>query len=229
MLYNQETKERIEDALVHFEDAGYDFQIHYDFFCGGRFGGKTYDLLKKINTDDVVEFGDRIYVNLVQKSQIMSWKEYQWYHSELKTAISRMTEKLDDVTILNTTDHNTGIEIKGNTWKFKNIRHLTEKTRYFNYNNNGFSELLIYPEYHVTEGIVIYVREILTESNQKRFDIFNYLLNGDVNVSIERAFGKDCVVKMYEEGEAEKENPYLSNSLLSKHIVAKLNCYFINV
>jgi hypothetical protein len=33
---------------------------------------------------------------------------------------------------------------------------------------------------------------------------------------------------LYDEGEAEKENPYLSTSL-SKGIVAKLNCDFIKV
>jgi hypothetical protein len=80
----------------------------------------------------------------------------------------------------------------------------------------------------VTEGIALYVREILTDSKDKRFDIFNYLLKGDnVNVSIERAFGEDCVIKTYEEGEAEKENPYLSQSQLSKYIVAKIKCDFI--
>jgi hypothetical protein len=158
----------------------------------------------------------------------MTWKEYQWYQSELKTAISRMTDNFDNINIINTTDAQTGIEINQKVWKFKNIRNLTEKCKYFNYNNNIASNLVIYPEFHTEEGIVVYAQEILTKPDEKRFDIFNDFLSTDeINVSIERAFGKDCVAKMYEEGEAEKENPYLSQSQLSKYIVAKIKYDFI--
>lgn len=218
MLYNQETKNKIEDALVHFEDAGYTFHIN------NLFGNKAYDFLKGISTNDEVEFGDKISISLYQKDDKMSWKEYQWYQSEFKTAISRMTDDLDRVTISNTTDYKTLIEIKCHTWNFKNIKKLTEKTRYFNSNNN-LSDLIVYPEYHVNDGIALYVSE---KPNQRRFDIFNCLLKGD-NTSIEGVFGERCIINMYEEGEAEKENPHLINSRLSKNIVAKLNCDFIKV
>jgi len=230
MIFNQEIKDKIEDALIHFEDAGYSFNINYDFFCNGRFGSKVYDVLKKVNTDEDVEFGDRIYISLNGRKSVMTWKEYQWYQSELKTAITRMTDNFDNINIINTTDSQTGIEINQKVWKFKNIRELTKKCKYFNYNNNIASNLVIYPEFHTEEGIVVYVREILTKPDEKRFDIFNDFLSTDeINVSIERAFGEDCVVKMYEEGEAEKENPYLSQSQLSKYIVAKIKCDFIKV
>ena len=45
MIFNQEIKDKIEDALIHFEDAGYSFNINYDFFCNGRFGSKVYEYL----------------------------------------------------------------------------------------------------------------------------------------------------------------------------------------
>ena len=158
----------------------------------------------------------------------MNWSDYQFYHSELKTAIKRMTDDFDKVQI--SEGVYTDILIPGSTWEFQNIRQLTEKCKYFNYNNNIASNLVIYPEFHTEEGIVVYAREILTEPGEKRFDIFNEFLSTDeINVSIERAFGKDCVAKMYEEGEAEKENPYLNQSQLSKYIVAKIKCDFINV
>ena len=230
MLLNQELKDKIEDALIHFEDAGYKFQITQDFFCNDNafenFNKNVYDLLKKVRDNDVYEFGDRIFISL-EKKHTLYWKEYQWYQSELRTAINRITDKFDNIEVRET--QNTDITIKGKTWKFKNLKDLTEKTRYFNYNNTDFSNLVVYPEYHETEGIVVYAREILTEPNEKRFDVFNYLLSSDVNVSIERALGKDCVIKTYEEAEAEKENPYLSKSKLSNHIVAKLKCDFIKV
>lgn len=228
MIFNQELKDKIEDALIHFEDAGYPYLINYEFFLDSNVGNKTYDLLKRIQHNDKVEFGDRLIVRIYRHKKIMNWTDYQFYHSELKTAIKRMTDNFDKVQI--SEGEYTDILIPGSIWEFQNIRQLTEKTRYFNFNNNDASNLIIYPEYHVTEGIALYVREILTDSKDKRFDIFNDLLKGDnVNVSIERAFGEDCVIKTYEEGEAEKENPYLSQSPLSKFIVAKLNCDFIKV
>ena len=230
MIFNQEVKDKIEDALIHFEDAGYSFNINYDFYCNGRFGSKVYDVLKKANTNEDVEFGDSIYISLSGGKNIMTWKEYQWFQSELKTAVSRMTDSSDNVNIIKTTDSQTGIEINQKVWKFRNIADLTDKCKYFNYNNNIASNLVIYPEFHTEEGIVVYAREILINPGEKRFDIFNEFLSTDeINVSIERAFGKDCVVKMYEEGEAEKENPYLNQSQLSKYIVAKIKCDFIKV
>jgi hypothetical protein len=221
MIFNQELKDKIEDALIHFEDAGYKFLSHYEFFLDSNVGNKTYDLLKKIEHNDKVEFGDRIIVR-IYRDKIMNWKEYQFYQSQLKTAITRMTNDVEKVQI-SETDY-TDILIPGRTWKFKNIADLTAKCRYFGGN------LVIYPEFHNEEGIAVYVREILTKPGEKRFDIFNDFLSSDeINVSIERAFGKDCVEKMYEEGEAEKENPYLSQSQLSKYIVAKIKCDFIKV
>lgn len=228
MIFNKELKDKIEDALIHFEDAGYKYLITYEFFLDSNVGNKTYDLLKKIQHNDKVQFGDRLIVRIYRNNKIMNWTEYQFYHSELKTAITRMTNDFDKVQI--SEGEYTDILIPGNTWKFQNIRQLTEKTKYFNFNNNDASNLIIYPEFHTEEGIALYAREILTDSKDKRFDIFNDLLKGDnVNVSIERALGEDCVIKTYEEGEAEKENPYLSQHPLSKFIVAKLNCDFIKV
>ena len=228
MIFNKELKDKIEDALIHFEDAGYKYLITYEFFLDSNVGNKTYDLLKKIQHNDKVQFGDRLIVRIYRNNKIMNWTEYQFYHSELKTAITRMTNDFDKVQI--SEGEYTDILIPGNTWEFQNIRQLTEKTKYFNFNNNDASNLIIYPEFHTEEGIALYAREILTDSKDKRFDIFNDLLKGDnVNVSIERALGEDCVIKTYEEGEAEKENPYLSQSSLSKFIVAKLNCDFIKV
>lgn len=228
MIFNKELKDKIEDALIHFEDAGYKYLITYEFFLDSNVGNKTYDLLKKIQHNDKVQFGDRLIVRIYRNSKIMNWTEYQFYHSELKTAITRMTNDFDKVQI--SEGEYTDILIPGNTWEFQNIRQLTEKTKYFNFNNNDASNLIIYPEFHTEEGIALYAREILTDSKDKRFDIFNDLLKGDnVNVSIERALGEDCVIKTYEEGEAEKENPYLSQHSLSKFIVAKLNCDFIKV
>ena len=32
MIFNQELKDKIEDALIHFEDAGYSFQIQHVLF-----------------------------------------------------------------------------------------------------------------------------------------------------------------------------------------------------
>lgn len=228
MIFNKELKDKIEDALIHFEDAGYKYLITYEFFLDSNVGNKTYDLLKKIQHNDKVQFGDRLIVRIYRNNKIMNWTEYQFYHSELKTAITRMTNDFDKVQI--SEGEYTDILIPGNTWEFQNIRQLTEKTKYFNFNNNDASNLIIYPEFHTEEGIALYAREISTDSKDKRFDIFNDLLKGDnVNVSIERALGEDCVIKTYEEGEAEKENPYLSQSPLSKFIVAKLNCDFIKV
>lgn len=228
MIFNKELKDKIEDALIHFEDAGYKYLITYEFFLDSNVGNKTYDLLKKIQHNDKVQFGDRLIVRIYRNNKIMNWTEYQFYHSELKTAITRMTNDFDKVQI--SEGEYTDILIPGNTWEFQNIRQLTEKTKYFNFNNNDASNLIIYPEFHIEEGIALYAREILMDSKDKRFDIFNDLLKGDnVNVSIERALGEDCVIKTYEEGEAEKENPYLSQSSLSKFIVAKLNCDFIKV
>ena len=228
MIFNKELKDKIEDALIHFEDAGYKYLITYEFFLDSNVGNKTYDLLKKIQHNDKVQFGDRLIVRIYRNNKIMNWTEYQFYHSELKTAITRMTNDFDKVQI--SEGEYTDILIPGNTWEFQNIRQLTEKTKYFNFNNNDASNLIIYPEFHTEEGIALYAREISTDSKDKRFDIFNDLLKGDnVNVSIERALGEDCVIKTYEEGEAEKENPYLSQSSLSKFIVAKLNCDFIKV
>ena len=219
MIFNKELKDKIEDALIHFEDAGYKYLITYEFFLDSNVGNKTYDLLKKIQHNDKVQFGDRLIVRIYRNSKIMNWTEYQFYHSELKTAITRMTNDFDKVQI--SEGEYTDILIPGNTWEFQNIRQLTEKTKYFNFNNNDASNLIIYPEFHTEEGIALYAREILTDSKDKRFDIFNDLLKGDnVNVSIERALGEDCVIKTYEEGEAEKENPYLSGAL-AKFIVAK--------
>ena len=260
MIFNQELKDKIEDALIHFEDAGYSFQIHYDFFCNpidwiaGRYGNKLYDVLKKVNTDDSCDFGDRIYINLSVKKNVLSWKEYQWYQSELKTAVTRMTDNFDNVNIINTTDSQTGIEVKGKTWKFKNLKELAEKCKYFNANNKfgKTNNVIVYPEYHPKEGIVVYVREIHTDKESgERFSLLNQVIKPeyryreekkDMNgqeviwryknevssVSLERAFGKDCVIKTYEEGEAEKENPYLSGAL-TKFIVAKIKCDFIKV
>lgn len=230
MIFNQELKDKIEDALIHFEDAGYKYLITYEFFLNSMVGLKVYDLLKKIQHNYKVQFGDRLIVRIYRNSKIMNWTEYQFYHSELKTAITRMTNDFDKVKISESEGEYTDILIPGNTWEFQNILKLTEKTKYFNFNNNDASNLIIYPEFHTEEGIALYVREILTDPKEKRFDIFNDLLKGDnVNVSIERAFGEDCVIKTYEEGEAEKENPYLSQSSLSKFIVAKLKCDFIKV
>ena len=48
MFYNQEIINRIEDTLVHFEDAGYSFNIINRFSC------KVYDILKRVNTNDNV-------------------------------------------------------------------------------------------------------------------------------------------------------------------------------
>jgi len=252
MIFNQEIKDKIEDALIHFEDAGYSFNINYDFFCNGRFGSKVYDVLKKVNTDEDVEFGDRIYISLNGRKSVMTWKEYQWYQSELKTAITRMTDNFDNINIINTTDSQTGIEINQKVWKFKNIRELTEKCKYFNANNKfgKTNNVIAYTEYHPEEGIVVYVREIHTDKESgERFSLLNQVIKPEyyedkkeemidghkvtsittrekVNVSLERAFGEDCVIKMYEEGEAEKENPYLSGAL-TKFIVAKIKCDFI--
>jgi hypothetical protein len=271
MIFNQELKDKIEDALIHFEDAGYSFQVHYDFFCNpidcntGRYGNKVYDVLKKVSTDDSCDFGDRIYINLSQKKNVLSWKEYQWYQSELKTAVTRMTDNFDNVNIINssilTTDSQTGIEINGKTWKFKNLKELADKCKYFSANNKfgKTNNVIVYPEYHPEEGIVVYVREIHTDKESgERFSLLNQVIKPEyyddekeeiidghkvttvttrekLNVSLERAFGKDCVIKTYEEGEAEKENPYLSGAqsygkgTLTKFIVAKIKCDFIKV
>lgn len=110
MIFNQELKDKIEDALIHFEDAGYSFQIQHVLFCNDRshefqigladlqkafVWSKLYDMLKKGTSNDEMEFGDRLFIRL-QRRSIMSWKEYQWYQSELKTAISRMINNFDN-------------------------------------------------------------------------------------------------------------------------------------
>lgn len=225
-------KDKIEDALIHFEDAGYSFNIYYDFFCnesrGSRFGNKVYDLLQKNNTDENVKFGDRFYIQLNSKKNVMSWKEYQWHQSELKVAITRMTDNFDNVNIINTTDSQTGIEINGKTWEFKNLKNLVDKCKFFNKEslNNSIS---VYPEYHVEEGIALYVREIPTATDKilnrgERFSLYK-----SAKIELEKLFGKECELKRYEEVEAEKENPYLEKSQLSKYIVAKINCDFIKI
>jgi hypothetical protein len=116
MIFNQELKDKIEDALIHFEDAGYSFQIQHVLFCNDRshdrFGSKLYDMLKNGSSNVVTEFGTRIFIRL-QRRSVMSWKEYRWYQSELKTAISRMTDNLDVVEI--SEGEATDIIIKGKT------------------------------------------------------------------------------------------------------------------
>ncbi len=266
MLFNQEIKDKIEDALIYFEDAGYSFNINHGFYCDNRFDDKVYDLLKKVNTNEDVDFGDRIYISLNGRKSVMSWKEYQWYHSELKTAITRMTDNLDNINIINTTDSQTGIEINQKNWQFKNLKDLSDKCKYFNANNKfgKSNNIVVYPEYHPEEGVVLYVREIIPNTlpfrslhgDLRRFGILDLVTKpefitsyekkkigsrvlGDETeilistkkesgyVSLERAFGEDCIEKRYEEGEAEKENPYLSSSTLSRFIVAKIKCDFI--
>jgi hypothetical protein len=262
MIFNQELKDKIEDALIHFEDAGYSFQIQHVLFCNDRshdrFGSKLYDMLKKGTSNDEMEFGDRLFIRL-QRRSIMSWKEYQWYQSELKTAISRMTNNFDNVEI--SEGEATDIIIKGKTWKFKNLKELADKCKYFNANNKfgKTNNVIVYPEYHPEEGIVVYVREIHTDKESgERFSLLNQVIKPEyyddekeeiidghkvttvttrekLNVSLERAFNKDCVIKTYEEGEAEKENSYLSGAqsygkgTLTKFIVAKIKCDFIKV
>jgi len=264
MIFNQEIKDKIEDALIHFEDAGYPYLINYEFVLGHRVtscstvGNKTYDLLKKIQHNDRVEFGDRLIVRIYRHKKIMNWSDYQFYHSELKTAIKRMTDDFDKVQI--SEGEYTDILIPGSTWEFQNIRQLTEKCRNFNAHNKfpapKTNNIIVYPEYHTEEGIVVYVREIIAATpgsiRYERFSLLNQVIKPEyyddkkeemidghkvtsittrekLSVSLERVFGKDCVVKMYEEGEAEKENPYLSQSQLSKYIVAKIKCDFIKV
>ena len=263
MIFNQELKDKIEDALIHFEDAGYSYKIYHDFFCSGRFSDKVYDLLKKVNSNEDVEFGDRIYISLWTSTNnyndnVMTWKQYQWYQSELKTAITRMTDNLDSVNIIKTTDSKTEIEINEKKWKFKNLKDLSEKCRYFNANNKFSGKILVYPEYHEEEGIVLYVREIPTEKNSKRFDLLEKVIESEYtfndvkqkhgdqeviwkkslnllnpryvqstgSVSLEKSFGEGCLIKKYEEGQVEKENPYLQGPL-TKYIVAKIKCDFI--
>jgi hypothetical protein len=85
MIFNQEIKDKIEDALIHFEDAGYPYLINYEFVLDSNVGNKTYDLLKKIQHNDRVEFGDRLIVRIYRHKKIMNWSDYQFYHSELKT------------------------------------------------------------------------------------------------------------------------------------------------
>ena len=72
MIFNQELKDKIEDALIHFEDAGYSFQIQHVLFCNDRshdrFGSKLYDMLKKGSSNNEVEFGDRLFIRLQRRS-----------------------------------------------------------------------------------------------------------------------------------------------------------------
>lgn len=225
-MTNSDFKDKIEDTLIHFEDAGYSFNIHYDFFCNDRFGSKVYDVLKKVNTNEDIKFGDRFYIQLNSGKSVMSWKEYQWHQSELKTAITRMTDDFDNVNILKTTDGETGIEINGKTFEFRNIKDLTDKCKYFNSLNNSIS---VYPEYHVEEGIALYVREMPTATDKILNRGERFFLYKSIKIEIEKLFGKDYELKKYEEGEAEKENPYLKDFQLSKYIVAKINCDFIKI
>ena len=252
MILTQDLKDTIEDALIHLEDAKFTYHISSWFHLRNETGNmyssnkKIYDLLKKgidrgfINNEYI--FGNTINIT-IQRNSVMNWKDWNWYQQTLKTAITRMTDNLDKVSV--TEGSTTEVELFGKEWKVKNLGDLTTSCQYFNLNNPYYSGgLVASPEYHPEEGIVLYIREI-PQGGEKRFTLFNKALKdgmieeigkeklyghdikistskSDGFVSIERAFGSDCVEKMYEEGEVIKDNSYLENSPLAKYIVAKI-------
>lgn len=252
MILTQELKDDIEDALIDFEDARFSYQIHSTFHLknnGSMYitDKKIYNLLKRavdrgFNNNEYI-FGITINIT-IQKKSVMNWKDWNWYQQTLKTAISRMYHNLDKVSITEDSS-STVVELIGREWELKKLGDLTTSCKYFNLNNPYYNGgLVTSPEYHPEEGIVLYIREI-PQGGEKRFTLFNKALKdgmieeigkeklyghdvkistsrSDGFVSIERAFGSDCVEKMYEEGEVIKDNSYLENSPLAKYIVAKI-------
>jgi hypothetical protein len=238
---NQDINDKIEDALIRFEDAGYKYTIQHLFGDGKNNYPSIYDLAKSTD-DSKVEVSQVSCISIINDksgNRFMSWDQYSWFQSELKVAISRMTNNIKSVEIL---DNNTSviIALKIRSWTFKNLKKLSEKCRYFNA-NNGSTNLSVSPVFHPEDGIGIYVREIPLGSKMNRFELLDsstkkvYKTREEVEyiqghkitktyriesskVSLEGAFGENCITK-YEIGEAEKENPYLKNP---DQIVAKI-------
>ena len=246
-MYEETIKEKIEDALIRFEDAGYQYLIEFRFEYDDNTYPSIYDLIRKVDNDSKVEVYLVCCISLIHKNnttKFMSWDKYSWFQSELKVAISRMSDNIDNVEVLDTT-LSTLIRIKEKSWSFKNLKTLYEKCKYFNANTEQIS---ISPVFHPEEGIVIYVKEI---TKAKRFQLLDSLTNivyktreeveyvqghkivktyrtESGKVSLERAFGQNCIIKKYEKGEAVKENPYLESKTWSDHVVAKIK-YDINI
>jgi hypothetical protein len=79
----------------------------------------------------------------------MSWKDWNWYNIELKTAISRITSNLDNVYISESSLDRTKIQIVDKSFSFKNLKQLVDSCKNFNTNRPLKNSLIsVKPEYH---------------------------------------------------------------------------------
>lgn len=170
--------EKIEDALIHFEDAGYKtfgeskISISDDrFVMSDRDENGLYEMLKKIVDDGSYELKHHIMMG-VKIDEVQKFDKWVWINQEFKTAVSRVFSNLEDIDI-NVLNSKISASKINKIWEFKNLRDLAKKCAYYN-GNNGQKMVSIAPTFHPEEGIVVYAREILTPSMGKnRFELFN--------------------------------------------------------
>ena len=238
--------EKIEDALIHFEDAGYKtfgeskVSISDDrFVISDRDENSLYEMLKKIVDDGSYELKHHIMMG-VKIDEVQKFDKWIWINQEFKTAVNRVFPNLDDINI-NVSNNKISASKINKIWKFKNLRDLAKKCAYYN-RNNGQKMVSIAPAFHPEEGIVVYAREILTPSMGKnRFELFNntiykkdeekslppYAKFGFDTVSLERTF--DFVPKIEyfpSTDDVVKDNSSL-NLERAHNIIAKLEIDFI--
>lgn len=235
MILNNELREDIEDAFIYFEDNEYSYNIEsiFDMSTVNRnviSNTKVYDLAKKILDNDEYTFTYNISIHL-RKLSVMSWRDWTWYNNTLSTALKRLSSISDDISI--SQDDKTIIRIGIGKFVYKNIKKLADMCKYFNSHNEfgatGKGHLLCGLEYDPSEGIVCYIRE---SPLYDRFDMLNKANDNERAtelkcVTLEDVFGKDCIIKTYEKGDALKENPYLSRPHYADTVVAKIKIDYI--
>jgi|GEM_PF-4384020 len=137
-------REKIENAMSNFEDAGYKYSISETLYIknqvipisNSRSSNNLYNILKSVATDDKISFGRAYQLSISDKGPLSSYKKWIWYNDEIKLAIRRITEDTGDIE-LHRNAFSTTIIFKLNDFTLFNVKSLCIACKSFNVRNLG--------------------------------------------------------------------------------------------
>lgn len=153
-------RERVEDAMVHFDDSGYQWHQFFIFGFGEditQYRVGLSDILKTENSNEPINLNVCIRVTILKKSAVITFGDWNEYNSNLRTAIMRMNRKGGNVSVQSSGTQDT-IVIGMGSYKVRNLKLLSDYIREFN-REWSFQSLTVSLKYHPETGIGIYIME----------------------------------------------------------------------
>jgi len=156
-----EFTDRVEDALIHFEDSGYKHHIQNNFKIndGLASGNNFYTLLKGFGSDMPISISRVNIITITKRlytSPIVLFKEWSWINDELKTAIKRMVSSEEELGNVKVSGGGVSciVEIKESEVYLHKVKSICEICRKFNSKNLGAH---ISIKYNAINGADIFV------------------------------------------------------------------------